>query len=47
LPHKKFVRDGDNLKITQEITLKQALLGFKITIKHLDGHEVDIEKSVG
>ena len=47
LPHKKFIRDGDNLKITQEITLKQALLGFKITIKHLDGHDVDIERTIG
>lgn len=47
LPHKRFLRDGDNLKMTQEITLKQALLGFSITIKHLDGHEVEISKAQG
>lgn len=47
LPHKRFIRDGDDLKLTQEITLKQALLGFDITIKHLDGHEVEIKKSLG
>jgi DnaJ-class molecular chaperone len=33
--------------MTQEITLKQALLGFSITIKHLDGHEVEISKAQG
>ena len=47
LPHKRFVRDGDNLKITQEITLKQALLGFNVKIKHLDGHEVEVSKGPG
>lgn len=47
LPHKRFVREGDNLKITQEITLRQALLGFTISIKHLDGHEVEVSKGPG
>ena len=27
-----------------EITLREALLGFETTIKHLDGHEVKIKK---
>ena len=31
----------------QEITLKQALLGFEIEIEHLDGHKVLLSKKPG
>ncbi len=31
----------------QEITLKQALLGFKIEVTHLDGHTFTLEKKRG
>jgi len=31
----------------QEITLKQALLGFEIEITHLDGHKVVLKKEKG
>jgi len=39
-PHKLFTRDGDNLSIDVDITLRQALLGFNIEITHLDDHKV-------
>mmetsp|Transcript_24737 Transcript_24737/g.38513 ORF Transcript_24737/g.38513 Transcript_24737/m.38513 type:complete len:125 (+) Transcript_24737:611-985(+) len=38
IPHPVFSREGNNLKMEQEISLKQALLGFKIEVTHLDGH---------
>ena len=34
--HKYFEREGDNLRTAVDITLKQALLGFDLSIKHLD-----------
>lgn len=57
-PHDKFERDGDNLKTTVKLTLKEALLGFNKSIEHLDGHSVrlnrlgttnpgDVEKIIG
>lgn len=44
LPHKRFVRKGDNLHTNLEISLKEALLGFKKGISHLDGHEVRLDR---
>eukprot|EP00164_Ancoracysta_twista_P005348 GFYU01007313.1.p1 GENE.GFYU01007313.1~~GFYU01007313.1.p1 ORF type:complete len:360 (-),score=139.92 GFYU01007313.1:581-1660(-) len=44
-PHRKFKRDGNNLKIDQHISLKEALLGYKKSIRHLDGHNVHIEST--
>ena len=40
--HPTFTREEDNLKTSINITLKEALLGWKRTIKHLDGHTVEI-----
>jgi len=45
LPHEIFRRDGDHLHAAMEITLLQALVGFTKTLKHLDGHEVPIQRS--
>jgi DnaJ-class molecular chaperone len=45
LSHAVFTRDGNNLKINVKITLKQALLGFKKEITHLDGHKVLINRT--
>lgn len=42
VPHKKFQRKGDDLHVSLEISLEDALLGFQKTITHLDGHEVDV-----
>jgi len=41
-PHSYFVRDGDDLKLRLGIDLDDALVGFKRTIKHVDGHDVVI-----
>lgn len=43
-PHPIFKREGDNLKAVVEISLKEALLGFEKTIRHLDGHEVTLRR---
>lgn len=40
LPHQRFERCGDDLFYKHEISLKQALLGWKSVIKGLDGKEV-------
>ena len=36
--HSKFKRVGNNLYMDLQITLKESLLGFNKTIKHLDNH---------
>jgi len=45
LPHKRFVRKGDDLYTTVNVTLLEALVGFSKKMKHLDGHDVEIKKS--
>ena len=42
--HPFFTRKQDNLYVTLHITLKEALLGFKKTIKQLDGTDVALER---
>lgn len=39
--HRRFKRRGDDLHIETKITLREALLGWTQTIKHLDGHIVE------
>jgi len=41
--HKKFERRGDDLHMSMKITLREALLGWSQTIRHLDGHTVVLE----
>jgi len=42
--HSTFERHGLNLKMNMQISLKEALLGFERTVKHLDAHEVKIKR---
>lgn len=44
LPHDVFERDGDDLKTKVKLSLREALIGFKKTITHLDGHKVKLNK---
>ncbi len=44
VPHKLFVRDGEDLHIDVHIDLMEALFGFSRTIEHLDGHAVNVER---
>ncbi|KAL7715956.1 Chaperone protein DNAJ [Entamoeba marina] len=44
IPNANFIRKGDDLHITQHITLKESLLGFEKEITHLDGHIVKIRR---
>jgi len=43
-PHPTFVREGDNLYIKIVLSVKEALLGFRREIKHLDDHVVVLER---
>jgi DnaJ-class molecular chaperone len=44
--HPRFRREGNTLHVDVfEITLKEALLGFSKTLKHLDQHEVPVTES--
>ena len=44
LPHHKFKRVGDDLKVKVNISLRDAMLGFGKELIHLDGHEVEIDR---
>jgi len=45
--HKVFTRQGDDLKMTQKISLAEALCGFQFTITHMDGRQLLIENQPG
>lgn len=42
-PHAVFRRDGDDLHHELHISLREALLGYSKTLRHLDGREVVID----
>ena len=42
-PHHRFRREGDHLHHETRLTLREALLGFRKTVKHLDGRDVVLE----
>ena len=44
-PHPVFIRRGDNLYMKEHISLKEALVGFKRSVKQLDGSEVKVERT--
>ena len=39
----RYLRRGDDLHTSITVTLAEALVGFKRTLTHLDGHRVVIE----
>merc|ERR1712167_505297 len=43
--HSVFRREGNNLHVEIEISLKEALLGFSKILDHLDDHEVTIAET--
>jgi DnaJ family protein A protein 2 len=45
--HKKFLRKGGDLVYTADITLLEALTGFKIVITHLDGRKILVQNKPG
>jgi DnaJ-related protein SCJ1 len=42
IPHKRFVRTGNDLHMKMSISLLEALVGFSKSVTHLDGHEVPV-----
>ncbi len=43
-PHSRFERRGDDLYTNITISLQDALTGFDMTIEHLDGHKVQVQR---
>jgi DnaJ family protein B protein 4 len=44
-PHPLFTRDGDDIRHTVEIDLKEALTGWKRTVQTVDGKQVSVSNS--
>ena len=44
-PHPLFTRDGDDIRHTVEIDLKEALTGWKRTVQTIDGKQVNVSSS--
>ena len=42
--HAVFTRNGTDLQMEMKISLREALLGFEKSIRHLDGHPVSIRQ---
>merc|ERR1712187_939817 len=43
--HRKFVRRGNDLHMEMKVSLREALLGWSQTIRHIDGHTVELSSS--
>lgn len=46
-PHERFQRRGDDLHMKHTISLTEALCGFTLVLKHLDGRDIVIRQPVG
>jgi len=40
--HHKFVRRGNDLHMDMQVSLREALLGWEQSIRHLDGHILEL-----
>ncbi|GFS47339.1 dnaJ homolog subfamily A member 2 [Trichonephila clavipes] len=47
LPHERFQRDGCDLYMTHSLALVEALCGFCLIIKHLDGRDLVVRQVPG
>ncbi|GFY69897.1 dnaJ homolog subfamily A member 2 [Trichonephila inaurata madagascariensis] len=47
LPHENFQRDGCDLYMTHSLALVEALCGFCLIIKHLDGRDLVVRQAPG
>lgn len=45
--HERFQRSGDDLFMTHTITLTEALCGFSLAVKHLDGRDLHVRNPPG
>lgn len=45
IPDALFRREGDDLHMSMQISLEEALVGFDKTFEHLDGHKVVVKKA--
>merc|ERR1712218_356266 len=41
--HPKFDRRGDDLHMNMKVSLREALLGWTQSIRHLDGHTIELD----
>merc|ERR1719309_882749 len=46
-PHEQFKRIDNDLYMVHKLTLTEALCGFNITIKHLDGRSIILNHPAG
>jgi DnaJ family protein A protein 2 len=46
-PHEKFERSGSDLYMAHSVTLTEALCGFSMLLKHLDGRQLVIRSKPG
>lgn len=46
-PHDVFHRDGCNLYMTHTVSLTEALCGFEMVLKHLDGRDIVVKEVPG
>ncbi|KKY36716.1 putative dnaj heat shock family protein [Diaporthe ampelina] len=44
-PHPIYTRDGDDLSMTVDLELKEALTGWKRTVTTIDGRQLSLDKS--
>jgi len=47
LKHQTFKREGDDLRMTQKLSLAEALCGFQFTITHMDGRQLVVNNQPG